>query len=63
MKYTEKSEKNNFDDEIHWSKQYETVEKIGVKGYSQRYLEDSIAEYYLNNRAPVPYKSKDFIFR
>ncbi|WP_055669726.1 hypothetical protein [Desnuesiella massiliensis] len=41
MKKTEKSE--NFtsnDDKIDWSKQYEVVEKIGVKGYLQRHFEE-----------------------
>lgn len=27
------------------------------------YLEDAIAEYYLSNEIPIPYESKDFIYR
>lgn len=51
MKNTKKSE--NFtsnDDKIDWSKQYEVVEKIGVRGYLQIYLEE--CKYIWRNMVP-----------
>lgn len=27
------------------------------------YLEDAIAEYYLNNKQPIPYTKKEFVYR
>ena len=51
MKETEKSE--NFtsnDDKIDWSKQYEIVDKISVKGYLQRHFEE--CKYIWRNMVP-----------
>lgn len=51
MKKTDKSEGfSNNDDRIDWSKQYEIVEKIGVKGYLQRHLEE--CKYIWRNMVP-----------
>lgn len=51
MKNTEKSENiNPNDDKIDWSKQYEVVDKIGVRGYLQVHLEE--CKYIWRNMVP-----------
>ncbi|GAA0084876.1 hypothetical protein UT300007_13150 [Clostridium sp. CTA-7] len=51
MEKAEKSDNfTNNDDRIDWSKQYEVVEKIGVKGYLQRHFEE--CKYIWINMVP-----------
>ena len=47
---SEESKKNKSNDIIDWSKQYEIVEKIGIKSYSQVYFKE--CKYIWNNMVP-----------
>lgn len=50
VNFSLEEQENNNDDIIDWSKQYEVVEKIGIRGYSQIYFKE--CKYIWTNLVP-----------